>query len=283
MQFKVEQFDVGKFDAILGRGLSNGVGDPAGQMCIEAAICATLGLDHSDDPGCVASAVRRFKINLNDSGWSSPAARAKGLRDLGLAQLGSLGVVADADFAAGISKRTIQVLIPKLFRELFQGDKELLAAADRCEKGGSADAADAAAYAARAAYAAARAADAAAYAARAAYAAAYAAARAAYAAYAAYAADAAARAAADAAANLDEYLILSAQLALDTLRELGSPGIKLLEGKIAMPKMFQEAAAYARYEGDDDAYPRSCPDCERANLKCHCIWNGTNWVPRREE
>ena len=205
MQFKVESFDVGKFDVILGRGLSAGVGVPDGQMCIEAAICATLGLAHGDDPGCVANAVRRFKINLNDSKWSSPEARAKGLRDLGLAQLGSLGAVKDSDFAAGISKRTIQVLIPKLFRELFQDNKELLAAADRCEREASKNAADDAAYAARAADAASYAADAASY---------------------------AAYAAADAAhANPDEYLILSAQLALDTLRELGSPGIALLEVK----------------------------------------------------
>ena len=53
-----------------------------------------------------------------------------------------------------------------------------------------------------------------------------------------------------------------------------------------MPNMFQDAAAYdrwMRYSCEDDAYPRSCPDCERANLECRCIWNGTNWVPRREE
>ena len=52
-----------------------------------------------------------------------------------------------------------------------------------------------------------------------------------------------------------------------------------------MPNMFQEAAMHDRWTGesDPDAYPRSCPDCERANLECHCIWNGTNWVPRREE
>jgi len=142
------EFDVEKYDTILARGLSHGLGEAGGQVCIEAAICEVLGLGHSDDPKCVSAAVRRFKISLNDSNWSSPEARAKGLRELGIAQLGSLGIVYDTD-------------------------------------------------AARAAYAA-RAAD-------------------------------AARAAADsAAADSDSYLRLAADLALEVLRELKSPGCELL-------------------------------------------------------
>lgn len=65
-----------KFDAILARGLCRGVGDREGQMSIEAAICAALDLPHGDEPEYVASAVRSFKITLNDSNWSSPEARA---------------------------------------------------------------------------------------------------------------------------------------------------------------------------------------------------------------
>ena len=42
--FDVKSFDVAKFDSILARGLSNGLGKRGGQVCIEAAICETLGL-----------------------------------------------------------------------------------------------------------------------------------------------------------------------------------------------------------------------------------------------
>ena len=93
--FDIGTFDVKLYDKIIARGLSTGVGRRDGQMCIEAAICTVLGLDHGDDPKCVAASVRSFKISLNDSQWSSTEARAAGLRDLGLAQLGSLGVVDD--------------------------------------------------------------------------------------------------------------------------------------------------------------------------------------------
>src|SRR6266850_1153857 len=98
--FEISKFDVAKFDLILARGLSMGLGKAGGQVCIEAAICETLGLEHGDDPKCVAESVRAYKIKLNDSNWSSPKARAAGLRDLGLAQLGSKGVVKDSDFAS---------------------------------------------------------------------------------------------------------------------------------------------------------------------------------------
>ena len=64
------------YDAVIARGLCQNVGQRDGQMCIEAAVCTMLGLPHGDDPGCVSAAVRSFKIRLNDSAWSSPAARA---------------------------------------------------------------------------------------------------------------------------------------------------------------------------------------------------------------
>ena len=183
-----------KFDAILSRGLCQGVGNRDGQMCIEAAICAALDLPHGDNPDCVSVAVRSFKITLNDAGWSSPEARAKGLRSLGIAQIGSKGVVDDVQFATKVAEMTTSTLIPHLFRTVFPHDARCLLAADGCEKlsPNAAAAARAAAAAARAAAAAARAAAdaraaaaytaraAAAYAARAA--AAYAAAGAAYAA-----------------------------------------------------------------------------------------------------
>ena len=214
--FNVEDFDVQKYDSILAKGLSFGLGRPDTQVCIEAAICMTLGLPHGDDPQCVARAVRSFKIRLNDSRWSSPQARAIGMRDLGLAQLGSLGTIDNGVFRRAVAKKTIQRVIPALFRDLYSNNQEVLKAAKKCELEGTSESAlaikkYAVGYAAAAA--------------------AYAAAAAAYAAdaadYAAYAADAAAYAA-DAPKNGDKYLILSAKLALETLKELNSPGIRLL-------------------------------------------------------
>lgn len=170
-----------KIDKILKRGLCPGVGTRGGLMCIEAALCYALDLPHGDDPGCVPASVRYFKLALNDSQWSSPIARAKGLRDLGIAQLGSKEVVDSYEFSKRISEATIKTLIPKLFRT-FSSSK-MLAAANRCEKEGTAAAAAAAVVAAQ------------------------------------YAADAAA-----AKTGKDEYLLLSASIALQILKDLKSPG-----------------------------------------------------------
>jgi hypothetical protein len=248
-----------KFDAILARGLCSGVGERDGQMCIEAAICAALDLPHGDDPNCVSAAVRSYKIRLNDANWSSPEARAKGLRDLGIAQIGSKGVVDDQAFATKLAEKTIRVLIPALFREVFADNPECLAAANRCESEGTRPSAAAAAARAAAALVRAHITDglalAAAMAAEAARAAAAAARetdgvglapRAAGDKYLILSAGLAlgvglAAAAAEAAraavlaretdgvglaprAAGDKYLILSAGLALDVLRELNSPG-----------------------------------------------------------
>lgn len=78
-------------DELLSHGLSSGLGVPEkGKMCVEAAICFALGEPHNDKPSCVGSEVRLCKIALNDCNWSSNEARAKGMRDLSIAQLGSI-------------------------------------------------------------------------------------------------------------------------------------------------------------------------------------------------
>jgi len=75
---------------LLDHGLTSGKGYPEpGKMCVEAAVCYAMGLPHGDSPPCVSPAVRTFKIALNDSHWSSPMARANGLRRIAVAQLGS--------------------------------------------------------------------------------------------------------------------------------------------------------------------------------------------------
>jgi hypothetical protein len=186
-------------------GLVKGVGNPKpGEMCVEAAVCFAMGLPHGDEPTCVSRALRAIKIRLNDSNWSSNNARAKGLRRLAVAQLGSANVLDDKEF----TKRVVDLAIRKSVLEALRSaasickdahkQTAMLDAAKRCEIEGTREAcleaknAADAAYAANAA-AAYAAADAAAYAdaADAADAAADAAAYANAAAYAAYAADAA--------------------------------------------------------------------------------------------
>jgi hypothetical protein len=219
---------------IVDAGLCKGAGEPApGKMCIEAAVTFALGEPFSDEPSCVSHALRRLKIRLNDSCWSSNDVRAKGLRRLGIAQLGSKDALNDNEFVKHVARMTIQTVVPQVLRRAAKRNPKheqvLLDAALLCEteptqenaikaKDTAYAAADAAAYAAdAAAYAAA---DAAAYAADAAadadaYAAAYAAAAAAAASAAAYAA-------------ADKVLAEFAENVVQILVEMKAPGCRWL-------------------------------------------------------
>jgi hypothetical protein len=225
---------------IVDAGLSEGVGRPiAGQMCVEAAVCFALGLPHGDDPKCVAQPLRRLKIRLNDAAWSSNEARAKGLRRLALAQLGSAGMLDERAFVRRVVDVTIRKAVPSGLRAAARVNPthadRLEAAAVRCETEGTqqsceeardvAHAAAADAYAA--AYAAAAAAHAAAAAAHAAAAAAHAAA-AAYAAADAYA-DADADADAAAASARDRALAEYAEWMVQILIDMNAPGCQWLD------------------------------------------------------
>jgi hypothetical protein len=214
-------------------GLCGGVGKPVpGKMCVEAAVCFALGLPHGDNPPCVGTAVRRFKMRLNDSRWPSDQARASGMRKLAVAQLGS-DSINQLEFATKVTLKTIQRILPKTLRLIGQrvparvDEFESLAIA--CEQATDlASARTASVNAKKAAYAYAYA-----YAAAAAAAYADAAAAAAAAAYAAAdaAADAAAYAAAYAYAYADarhEILLMSAEIGLEALVECGSPGCQWL-------------------------------------------------------
>ena len=248
-------------------GLCSGVGKPVpGEMCVEAAVCYALGLPHSDNPDCVAPALRAFKIKLNDKIWSSNEARAKGLRRLALVQLGSKGHLNNREFARRLAELAIRKAVPAALRAASSVQKDvkhkatLLEHAIICEREGTRQAALDAKKAANAANAAANAAAKAAaadaaYPAYAAYAvaAAYSAAAAAYsasayaayaaadpyatAAYAGYAADAAAAyaAAADAAAadakssTRDKILADFAEDVVQLLIEMKVPGAQWLD------------------------------------------------------
>jgi hypothetical protein len=228
-------------------GLVSGMGDPVpGQMCVEAAVCYALGLPHGDDPGCVSETLRALKIRLNDSRWSSPQARAQGLRRLAVAQLGSAGELDDQEFRRRVVEMTIRRMVPIALRaaakRVPKHADDLEAAAVRCEQEGTLEAARQARTAAdaanaAAANAAAADADAAAYAAYAADAyAAYAAYDAAYdaanaAAAAAAAADAAAYAAdaANAARTRDRVLADYSEHVVQILIAMGAPGCQWLD------------------------------------------------------
>lgn len=122
-----------RFDSVLARGLCIGLGTSDGQMCIEAAVCYALNLPHGDNPSCVTPAIRIYKIHLNDTNWSNPNARAEGLRDLGIAQMGSNGVVSNSQFVVKLTKAIIRDLLPTLFREIFPDNERCLRAAKDCE------------------------------------------------------------------------------------------------------------------------------------------------------
>ena len=194
---------------VVDAGLSSGLGNrKPGEMCIEAAICYALDLPHGDKPPCVGTAVRAFKIKLNDAAWPSNKARTSGMRRLAIAQLGS-DTIDQNTFRTIVAVETVRQIIAKLCREVLRRD-DLARACEAATDSGSAY------KAAMAVKAAARAADAAA--AYAADAAASAAAR---------AADAAADAAAYAAARL-QYLLLAAKIGEQALIECNSPGCKYL-------------------------------------------------------
>jgi hypothetical protein len=228
-------------------GLVSGLGNPApGRMCVEAAVCYAMGLPHGDNPSCVAPALRRLKVRLNDSRWSSAIARSRGMRRLALAQLGSAGALDEKEFARRVVLLAIKSSVPQALRaaasvcKTFHKDK-LLTLADLCERDPTEKNARDAAYAATnaaadAAYAAYTATNAAA---NAAYAATNAAADAAYAAYAAAYAAAATNAAAYAAyaaytatyaaiVSIDKLLSTFAEEVVKILIDMKAPGCQWL-------------------------------------------------------
>lgn len=183
-------------------GLSCGLGTPEpGQMCIEAAVNFAMGLPHGDNPSCVGGAVRSFKIALNDAPWSSKEARAKGLRKIAIAQLGS-NTIDQIEFARRMAIKNAQVVLPVLFRKLEMEEvAKKLEAADDLDK-----VIDAAKYAAKSAKSAAESAESAAESAK--YAAKYAAESAKY--------------------DPDFFFKLSAGVCLQVLVEMKSPGCEFL-------------------------------------------------------
>ena len=125
-------------------GLTSGLGSPEpGKMCVEAAVCYAFGLPHSDKPPCVGSAVRRAKIDLNDSLWSSDQARAKGMIRIAVAQLGSIEI-DQGEFVRILRELIIKRIVPKYLRKIASGWSYLSLSgfrlrkiANQCEKKGT--------------------------------------------------------------------------------------------------------------------------------------------------
>ncbi len=90
-------------------------------MCVEAAVCYALGQTHGDQPDCVGYAVNCVKIMINDRGcWLSDMDRAKGMRRLAVAQLGSRALDQ-----YGFAKR----LVIRVVNDLYKVDYKTL---DEC-------------------------------------------------------------------------------------------------------------------------------------------------------
>lgn len=139
--------------SVVDAGLISGLGEAVpGKMCIEAAVCYAMGLPHSDEPTCVGAAVRIAKIRLNDSRWPTSEDRAKGMRKLAIAQLGS-DTIDQMAFAKGFGLACNRKVLPIALRiAAARGGpfaEELEAAAKVCEAAPDYKASKAAALAAR--------------------------------------------------------------------------------------------------------------------------------------
>lgn len=101
-------------------GLVQGLGQPTpGAMCVEAAVCYAMGLDHSDCPPCVHEWVRAVKIAINDTVWRSAKARAEGLKPLAICQLGSDKIDGE-EFLEEFNWRSLKVLLKTLWPTILE-------------------------------------------------------------------------------------------------------------------------------------------------------------------
>lgn len=128
-KFKIDPKAIARFDEICSRGLCGSLTQNQGNgkpplFCVEAAIFKALNPDVGDDEvsdfnSYVHPYVSEFKIALNDSAWSSPKARAKGLHDLGIAQLGTAGKKEFDNFRNRVAIKLLRLKNPKLSCEAF--------------------------------------------------------------------------------------------------------------------------------------------------------------------
>lgn len=129
-----EQFAVKEVSEALARrvlqlvdfGLSDGIGEgKPGEMCVEVAVSYAMGMNKlTDHPSnCVLRSASDTKIKLNDMyGWPDEMERAKGLRRIAVAQLGSNNI-KPKEFKGRLILHLIQqVLLPYKAKEYIEKD-----------------------------------------------------------------------------------------------------------------------------------------------------------------
>lgn len=129
---KITLDDARKVLKVVDKGLSQGKGQKVpGKMCVEAAVSFAMGEDDwTDQPICVDADVRDLKIHINDYISCSNKTRAKILRRLSIAQLGTVDIdmgnftdrVIDALIEASKvhNLRLINLKLPRLLTEFKQ-------------------------------------------------------------------------------------------------------------------------------------------------------------------
>ena len=101
--------------APLGLVYGKGIPEP-GKMCIEALVCYVMGQKHGDEPQCVSSVDRRWKIATNDwAGWPDDVTRGKALARVGVCQLGTAGMDR-APWLREFASQRIRRVLPMLLR-----------------------------------------------------------------------------------------------------------------------------------------------------------------------
>jgi len=83
--------------------------------------------------------INRLVHRLHGARWSSPCARARGLRRLVVAALGSRGRVDELEFARRVARVALQTCVPTALRAAAQGHtgaqrERMLQAAERCAR-----------------------------------------------------------------------------------------------------------------------------------------------------
>lgn len=110
---------VPKFLALAAKGFCRGemrcdpTTDLSVRFCVERAISEAFerGKLDKDQPHCVSADISQLKIDINDGGrWASDKQRARGLRRLGIAQLGSN--------SKRVQKAFVKALLMALAREM---------------------------------------------------------------------------------------------------------------------------------------------------------------------
>ncbi len=124
MEITINEEVAKKVLKIVDKGLVNGLGEAIpGKMCVEAAVCYAMGLPHGDNPPCVGTAVRSFKITLNDQKWPTDKNRTKGMRQLAIAQLGS-NEINQEKFVEVLGFNCLTRVLPMIIKNAIEEDKD---------------------------------------------------------------------------------------------------------------------------------------------------------------